>query len=619
MINVIESGDVYKIYFQYDKYLVDRIRAVPGRAWNADDKYWSIPKERLGFLLSQFRGTAYAYQVQVYNSEDIAENAEIDTTTDIPDVDISNVDFCVADGSEIFEHQKDFMRYAIGRQLAGYTSGFILADQQGIGKSLEVINLAMYNRKVHGLKHCLVISCVNSAKFNWYYEILKQTNGNETPYMLGSRKKRDGTIQLDTGSSENKLDDLKSGHMYGDPEAPELPFFLILNIEAMHMRVKKHYVMREQLVKMINAGEIGMIALDEFHRNCSAQSISGKQILQLKKSSKLPVEWIPMSGTPITKSPADLYVPLKLVGGHNYTKYYDWCQQFCIYGGFGNHKIIAYKNIPQLKGWLQANMLRRLKSEVLDLPPKIHSVEYVDNTPCQARLYAEVARELAMNKEDIENSLNPMERLLRLRQVNGSPELIDDSIKVDKTYYQKNAKLIRLMDLVKDIMANNEKVVIFSNWVEPLRMIYRFLAREYKVCVYTGTMNKDVREQQKQLFINNPEYKILIGTIPTLSESHTFTAANNVIFFDEPWNASTFEQCEDRCHRAGAIKTVNVYSIITRNTVDEYVRNIILTKDGVSKFIVDGNFDFRDNPKLLDMLLGYDGLGRQILPLLPGM
>ena len=232
-------------------------------------------------------------------------------------------------------------------------------------------------------------------------------------------------------------------------------------------------------------------------------------------------------------------------------------------------------------------------------------------------MYAKTAKELAAKSDDIKNSPNPLARLLKLRQVNGSPELVDNTLKIDKGYYSKNAKLIRLMDLVKDIIANDEKVVIFSNWVEPLRMIYRFLAKDYKVCVYTGTMSPADREAQKQKFINDPTCKILIGTIPALSESHTFTVANNVIFYDEPWNAATFQQCEDRCHRAGAIKTVNVYSIITRNTVDEYVRDIILTKDGVSKFIVDGDVDFRDNPKLLNMLLGYDGVGRQILPLLP--
>ena len=476
--------------------------------------------------------------------------------------------------------------------------------------TIEVMNLALYNKKFNHIKHCLIITCVNSAKYNWVEDIKKHTNGQEVPYILGSRKKRNGTILTD-GSSASKLKDLMCGHMYGDKDEPPLPFFIVMNIEAIRMVSSRRYPIRERLTTLCNKGYIGMIACDECHHGLSPTSKQGKQILKLKKDITVSLEWIPMTGTPIVNKPTDLFVPLKLVDGHTYSKYYDWCQQFCVYGGFGNHQIIAYKNIPALKQLLQANMLRRLKKDILDLPPKLHTIEYVENTPYQAKLYDQVVRDLIAHRDEIVSSINPMVKLLKLRQVNGSPELIDNTLTVDKSYLAKNSKLIRLIELVTTITENGEKVVIFSNWVESLRTIYKFLATKYKVCCYTGTMKPEEREKHKQRFISDPECKIMIGTVGALGTSHTLTVANNVIFYDLPWNQATVEQAEDRCHRTGTTNTVNIYTIITKDTVDERVYGIVMQKGGVSKYIVDNELSIRDNPQLFDFLLGHDNRNKE--------
>ena len=896
MITVVQDNDIYKIHFHYDANIVELVKEVPGRRFDGVNKYWTIPKDRLGFLLDKFKGTPYEHLVDVYNNENISENATLDATTNIPDIDISDVDHYVESGSKLFPHQLDFLKYAIDKQNHNDFSGFILADQMGCisgkckvvikeigkpstrkvtlqtlyklfqkdstiqikcmingrfgylpiktvaykgkkstvnikledteitctsdhliyseygwkaaedlivgdsvftngklvcpkcgtdkdlisykyskffgyckscmyserngckykdaeivriidkfgyvrlrgkstrtmpnyqklgptggiyehhqvwyentghivdttkevvhhkngiktdnrienlellsihdhnklhcdtktnhlyqfnenldfvvrgdtkiylvprlqkitkiesdisqdvydveidspdihnyicnniivhncGKTVEVLNLALYNRKRYGIQHCLIIVCLNSAKYNWASEITKHTNGQETPYILGSRIKRDGTINTDT-SSADKLKDLMTGKMYGKEKGELLPFFIIMNIEAIRFKQQRHFAIREQLSLLCNNDYIGMIAVDEIHRNASAQSQNGRQLLELKKSLRVPVEWIPMTGTPIVNKPTDVYVPLKLVDGHHFTSFYKWQQNFCVFGGFGDHEVLTYKNIPELKEWLQGKMLRRLKKDVLDLPEKLHTIEYVDNTPYQMQLYRTIVVDMLAHSEEIKASSNPAVKFLRLRQVNGCPELVDTELKVNKDYLAKNAKLQRLLELVVSIVENGEKVVIFSNWVETLRTIYRFLASRYKVCVFTGTMKQQDREAHKQKFINDPNYMILMGTTEALGVSHTLTVAHNVIFYDEPWNYAKFEQAEDRCHRAGTTSTVNVYSLITRDTVDDKVHNMIMTKDGISKYIVDGQLDFKNNPQLVEILLG---------------
>jgi SWI/SNF-related matrix-associated actin-dependent regulator 1 of chromatin subfamily A len=116
-------------------------------------------------------------------------------------------------------------------------------------------------------------------------------------------------------------------------------------------------------------------------------------------------------------------------------------------------------------------------------------------------------------------------------------------------------------------------------------------------------MSANDREKHKSAFINDPERRIMIGTVGALGTSHTLTVARNVIFYDSPWNPADIEQAEDRCHRAGTTDTVFVYSLITKNTVDEKVHQILATKEGTADYIVDNKLDLRAHPELFDLLL----------------
>lgn len=604
MFYAIQEGDIYNLKFKYDPNLIAHIKNVPGRKYIPEGKYWTIPSAHLGFLLNEIKGTAYENAMQIQSEENINRNASIDTTKEIPDIDISDIDIYVKEGYTPYQHQLAFLKYAKARD----RKGFILADDQGCGKTWEVMNFALYQRKKYGYKHCLIIACVNVAKYSWQDDIEKHTNGMEQGYILGSRVvtrgKRKGQIRYN-GSGDDKVTDLKSGHMYGDENAPELPYFIIVNIEALRAKVGKHYILEEAIIDMINNGQLSMIAIDECHKNMSPQATQGKVILDIKKRTDKKVQWIPMTGTPIKNKPTDVFTPLKLVDGHAFKSFYMWSQQFCIFGGFGGYEVLGYKNIPLLKEMLQGNMIRREKSEVLDLPPKIYITEYVENTSYQQALYDDISEEIYEHKDDILGSINPLAHMLRLRQVNGSPELVDDDLIVTDTYPEKcNAKLARLLEIVDDIVERGEKVIVFSNWVEPLRNIYKFISKTHKTCCYTGTMSEADREKHKRVFQNNPEYKVMVGTTGAMGVSVTLTAATNVIFFDDCWTPADKEQACDRCYRIGTTKSVNVYTLLAKNTIDEYVYKILEDKRAMSDFIVDGKLDMKRHPELFEKLLG---------------
>lgn len=608
-IQINQNGNYYEIKFKYDPTLVAMIKQIPGKEWNPGEKLWRIHKDKLGMLLNMLKGSKYADAYELQSNEQIGENAEIEPTTTIPNVDLTGIKLFVEDGSKLYPHQLDFMKYAIDRQRKGYRSGFLCADDPGMGKTIESINYAMYNKLYNKYKHCLVICNVNTSKYNWQDDIRKHTNGKMSGYILGSRKRKHpkpGQATYIVGSSQNKLDDLLCGHMYGDDTEPELPYFIILNVEAIRMKVGKRYPIADKIIDMINDGELNMIIIDEVHKNMSPTSLQGKQILRIKDKTHSRCTWVSLTGTPIVNKPTDVFLPMRLIDAHNFTSYYKWCQYFCVYGGYGGHEVIAYRNIPRLKFMLQQNMIRRRKEDVLNLPDKIHMDVYVENTKYQSRLAEEVTMDLIAHAEEIANDLNPMVRFLRLRQVNGSPELVDHDLRVDNTYLKYNAKLVKLLELLEEIHERGEKTVIFSNWVEPLRTLFKFLSSKYKVCCFTGTMSESERQKHKRVFMNNPEYTVMIGTIGALGTTHTLTAANNIIFYDEPWTYADKLQAEDRCHRISAKKSVNVYTLISKDTIDERVHDIVYSKKGTSDYLVDNKLDFKNNPNLVATLLGKD-------------
>lgn len=608
-IQINQNGNYYEIKFKYDPTLVAMIKQIPGKEWNPGEKLWRIHKDKLGMLLNMLKGSKYADAYELQSNEQIGENAEIEPTTTIPNVDLTGIKLFVEDGSKLYPHQLDFMKYAIDRQRKGYRSGFLCADSPGLGKTIESVNYAMYNKLYNRYKHCLVICNVNTSKYNWQDDIRKHTNGKMSGYILGSRKRKHpkpGQAIYIVGSSQNKLDDLLCGHMYGDDTESELPYFIILNVEAIRMKVGKRYPIADKIIDMINDGELNMIIIDEVHKNMSPTSLQGKQILRIKDKTHSRCTWVSLTGTPIVNKPTDAFLPMRLIDAHNFTSYYKWCQYFCVYGGYGGHEVIAYRNIPRLKFMLQQNMIRRRKEDVLNLPDKIHMDVYVENTKYQSRLAEEVTMDLIAHAEEIANDLNPMVRFLRLRQVNGSPELVDHDLRVDNTYLKYNAKLVKLLELLEEIHERGEKTVIFSNWVEPLRTLFKFLSSKYKVCCFTGTMSEAERQKHKRVFMNNPEYTVMIGTIGALGTTHTLTAANNIIFYDEPWTYADKLQAEDRCHRISAKKSVNVYTLISKDTIDERVHDIVYSKKDTSDYLVDNKLDFKNNPNLVATLLGKD-------------
>lgn len=444
-----------------------------------------------------------------------------------------------------FEHQIESFNYALTH------NKFLLGDEQGLGKTKQALDIAVARK--HKMRHCLIVCGVNNLKWNWYKEV--EIHTNEKAHILGSRVNRKGKTVI--GSSAERLADLKQIHD---------EYFLITNIET--LRDKS---IQSQIKKMCSDGIIGMTIIDEIHKCKNSQSKQGKAIHCCCSYYRLA-----LTGTPLMNNPVDLYNVLKWLEVENHSLTY-FKNLYCEMGGFGGYEIIGYKNLDQLENSLNKNMLRRRKEEVLDLPPKIYTDELLDLDSSQDKLYRDVTNQIIEDIDRIMLLPNPLTELIRLRQVTSNPNILTSK-------NITNVKYDRIVDILE---STTDKVIIFSNWTKVINPLYiKLNSLGYNPALVTGESKDPILEMNK--FQSDNTCKVILGTTPALGTGYTLTAANIVIFIDEPWSKAIKDQAEDRCHRIGTKGTVNIITLICKDTIDERIHQIIKDKGELSDRIVDG-------------------------------
>ena len=542
------NGDLSAfISFPYDAELVGLMRKQSSRFWHAANKEWEIPANKLP---------------QIINS---VKDKEITITGDYK---------ALAPKEVKIPKGFNFKTNPFDHQIEGFEFGlkhdrFLLGDEQGLGKTKQVIDIAVAKKLSKGYKHCLIICGVNGLKWNWKSEI--NTHSNESAHILGTKINSKGKEVI--GSSKDKLADLN-----------KLPkdYFLITNVESL-----RDQDILKKVKELVQNGQIEMVAIDEIHKCKNPSSQQGKAILQVNPETR-----IAMTGTPLMNTPLDLYIVLKWLGFEKHS-FYQFKKHYCIMGGYGGYEVVGYRNLGELQENLDSLMLRRLKKDALDLPEKFHSIEYVEMSSKQAKVYNEVKQEIKEQIDKIKVSNNPLAQLIRLRQATGFTGILSSQIK-------ESAKLDRLEEIVEELVANGEKCIIFSNWTDMTTPTYERLKR-FNPAIITGETKDRVAEQDK--FMNDNRCKCIIGTIGAMGTGLTLTAASTVIFLDSPWNRANKEQAEDRAHRIGTKSNLNVITIVCKDTIDERIEELVYKKGAMADALVDGKVDLNKS-EVIDYLLG---------------
>lgn len=272
------------VSFPYSLKYVNLMRKQPCRYWHADIKCWEIPYSDINPVLEEL-GTDYKLVMDKSLQQEMTEAKQVDIPKDYKFK------------TKPYQHQEEGVVYGLNHKK------FLLGDEQGLGKSKQMLDLAVINKKLYGFKHCFIIACVNGLKYNWQEEVGIHTN--EQAYILGTRVSKRGKTTI--GSNKDRLEDLKNLDKIDS-------YFIITNIETLRyttteqvpcktknkngtVRYKKitKFPIVEELQKLIKSEEISMIVVDEVHK-CLAGST-----LVLTNNGMLPIKDIVQQRNPNIK------------------------------------------------------------------------------------------------------------------------------------------------------------------------------------------------------------------------------------------------------------------------------------------------------------------------------
>lgn len=540
----------YKISFRYDTDILAKVKSLAERRYLPDEKAWEIPAHELPKITELLEG-------QIETDPKIEEALKAKEIADKREATLERLKGI----QPVIKF--DFKTTPLPHQIEAFNMGMeknslLIGDQQGLGKTKESIDITIARKKE--IYKCLIVCGVNSVKYNWEKEI--HIHSNERCTIIDD-KTMDKRVQ--------HLNDWYKGSEY----------YGIINIESL-----RNEKIQDAIYIGIKDGFIGAVIVDEIHKAKNGQtSQQGKALRMLKAPIK-----IGLTGTPIMSKAEDLWNILTWLGAEH-RNVWQFRNTYCTMGGFNNYKVVAYKNLDDLNALLTTVMLRRTKSEVLDLPPKVYHEEYVELTKAQQKMYKDIRQGIIEDLEDILTNVNPLTSTLRLRQLTGG------------LFTEDNPKLDRVVDMLEEeIIPNGEKAIIFSQW-ESVTSVYKEALSKYNPAYIIGKVSPEDRQKEVDRFQNDPSCKVAIGTIGAMGTGLTLNKASYVFFIDKAWTSGDNEQAEDRAHRIGTVGTVNIISMLAKGTIDEEIEDYLRENKDLFDRVVDGKGTKVDMRSLLNKLL----------------
>ena len=528
--------NAYVLSFNYDASTVDLIKSLSNRTYVPDTHEWEIPESELVNVGKMFSNRLF-FEDPSLEKKVVALIAE-DLTSCLSAKDRlygikPESDFCFK--TKPLPHQIEAFNYGLKRHQ------LLLCDEQGLGKTKESIDITV--SKKAELNKVLVVCGVNSVRFNWAQEI--SIHSNEKSIILGNEN--DVLADLERWLNDDT-------------------YFGIINIE----KLRKTEII-SKISDYIKSQKIGGVIVDEVHKIKNPKTQQGKAVANNLREAKFKIG---LTGTPITNNPLDLWNILNWLGATR-DNYFAFRNKYVILGGWEGKQVMGFKNLNNLNADLQQIMLRRTKNDVIDLPPKIYKNEYIELSAQEKKEYKEQKNHISMIITKIEDENGDIKEkevpnilglLIRLREATSG---VKSSVK---------SKIERLVELyTEEYLPLKRKIIVFTNFTETVKDVVDSLA-EYNPLFVTGNVPLEERQQKVNLFQSSSEHNIIVGTIGAMGTGLTLNKASAVIFIDKSYSYADNLQAEDRAHRIGTEHSVNVISLIAKNTIDENIESILANK-----------------------------------------
>jgi len=514
---------VAKKWVEIDPYFAKKI---------SDEKlYTTVPKEIWVEKLLVEKDKAYHIWGKVFSGETLHDfwmpkGALIKTHTTEKVI----IDYSKYSNRPPLEHQKEAIEKLVG------TRRFILADDMGLGKTTSTIIAALET----GVKKILII-CPASLKINWMREIENYT---------------DRSIFI----AENKKFSLEHD-------------FVIVNYDIL----KNFHELKGKTDSLITQLNPELIIIDEAHYIQNGQAQRTKLVNHFVLKTKY--LWL-LTGTPMTSRPMNYFNLLNLIESPVAQNWMAYAIRYCQGYQFNAGKrkvwnVSGASNLEELRDRTSRQVLRRLKTDVLDLPDKIITPVYLK---LKSKEYEAMMGEYYNwyeNKKEESSSLTiQFSKLMKVRQIIAEE------------------KINTTIELAQNIIDQDKKVIIFTNFTDTLQKIYQHFGKD---AVYLdGSCSKPHRQHAVDQFQENDKIKVFVGNLKAAGVGITLTAGEACIMNDLSFVPSDHQQAEDRAYRFGQKNSVSIYYPIFENSIEGAIYDILSNKKNIIDTVMGDNIDRGD-------------------------
>ena len=503
-----------------------------------------LPVNRTLYLNQLLKGIQGTEILKNQEYKDIINNLnkeQLEETTEIP----SNLN------ANLRYYQKTGYKWL--KTLDKYRFGGILADDMGLGKTVQMLSVIVDYAQNEGKRASLVVS-PSSLTLNWLNEVEKFAPDLQSCVIRGSAVER-----------KNQIENIGN-------------YDLVITSYDLLKRDIDLYKEKNYKFRYIIADEA------QYLKNSTTKN--AKAIKQIKADTRYA-----LTGTPIENSLSELWSIFDFImPGYLFT-----------YKKFKNiyEMPIVKKNdenaMQKLKMLIEPFVLRRNKKEVLtELPDKTVTVLNNEMNEEQQKIYLNY---LAQAKQDIQEQINLngyehshmqiLAALTRLRQICCHPSLFISD------YKDGSSKLDQCIEIIEDAINGGHKILLFSGYTSMFQIIEKELKeRNITYVKLTGATKVDERIKLVDEFNANSEIKVFLISLKAGGTGLNLTGADMVIHYDPWWNISTENQATDRAYRIGQKNNVQVYKLITKNSIEEKIYELQERKATLANNMLDTKAKF---------------------------
>lgn len=445
--------------------------------------------------------------------------------------------------------------------------GFGLLFEMGCGKTLTAIAIAGAGYQMGKIERLLIVA-PTSVVAVWPKELQEYAKFKYTcKTLLGEKKQR-----------LKQIDDLI-----------KFPFkalkVAVINYES---------TWRPEILEKLKEFDADMVIADESQRIKTYDAAQSKAMHELGDQARYKLI---LSGTPVQTAAIDIWSQYrfldKSVFGDNFFKFRG---RYAIMGGYGNKKIVGYKDLEGLIKKEHSIAFRVTKDEALDLPEQTFETRKIQLSQKEKNLYERIKKDsyAELDGGGHITATTVLTRLLRLQQLAGGFLVQDDA---QKPQLVSRAKLDALADIIEDyVIGSGKKLVIFARFIAEVKAIMelagKVLPKELKQVAIYGDIKKEDRGGIVKQFQEDPNTVLFIGQIDTAGTGITLTAADTCVYYSKNFNYATYSQSLSRIHRIGQRNCCTYIDLEIEGTIDELISKALSRKEDMAKTVVDNWRDF---------------------------